>query len=434
MTSYEETLDYLFSRLPMFTRIGSAAYKKDLTNIKALCKALGNPHKAFKSIHIAGTNGKGSTSHMLASVLQEAGYKTGLHTSPHLLDFRERSRVNGKMISKKEVIEFVEQHKALIEEIEPSFFEISVAIAFNHFAKESVDIAVIETGLGGRLDSTNIITPILSIITNISFDHMNMLGDTVTAIATEKAGIIKADVPVIIGQAGDEEAEVFHQKASHIRSLMKWSEKTWTAERISETPESATYSAKRMGKVKFENLQLDLPGTYQQYNLATVLTAIDQLINIGYDITEDHILAGLSKVKANTGLRGRWEKLSESPLTFCDVGHNEAGIREVLKMFKPYESMPLHFVLGMVNDKDHDKVLSMLPKNATYYYCKPNIPRGQDAETLRAEGIAHGLHGAVYDSVAAACEAAKRQAIESKGWVYIGGSTFVVAEALGAEN
>lgn len=434
MTSYEETLDYLFSRLPMFTRIGSAAYKKDLTNIKALCIALGKPHKAFKSIHIAGTNGKGSTSHMLASVLQEAGYKTGLHTSPHLLDFRERSRVNGAMISKDEVIQFVDQHKALIEEIEPSFFEISVAMAFNHFANEQVDIAVIETGLGGRLDSTNILTPILSIITNISFDHMNMLGDTLTAIATEKAGIIKADVPVIIGQAGEEESAVFHQKASHIRSLMKWAEKTWEATRIGETETTAIYQAKRMGKVKFDQLTLDLPGSYQQHNLATVLTAIDQLINIGYDISEEHIVNGLAKVKSNTGLRGRWEKLSDSPLTFCDVGHNEAGIREVLKMFKPYEEKPLHFVIGMVNDKDHFKVMSMLPKNATYYYCKPNIPRGQDADILLEEGKGHGLMGASYSSVTEACNAAKEAALASNGWVYIGGSTFVVAEALEAEN
>jgi dihydrofolate synthase/folylpolyglutamate synthase len=432
--NYQQTLDYLYTQLPMFTRVGASAFKKDLTNTLALCELLGNPQHKFKSVHVGGTNGKGSTSHMLAAILQTAGYKTGLYTSPHLKDFRERIRINGQMISEQTVVDFVAQHRSDFEAIEPSFFEMTVALAFDVFAKEKVDIAIVEVGLGGRLDSTNVISPLLSVITNIGWDHMNMLGDTMQLIAAEKAGIIKLSTPVIIGEFQQEIADIFIKKAKQENSEISFASegelkvestklKGGTLDMLDvavtrQYPEPNTY-----------NLQLDLAGTYQLKNLKTVLSAVDELRRQGFTITNQHIIIALKQVKTLTGLHGRWEVLSRNPLTICDTGHNPEGITEVLKNIATVPYQQLHFVIGMVNDKDISKVLGMLPTNATYYFCKPDIPRGLEAESLRQQAKNFGLHGQAYPSVTVAFKAAQVNAGE-KDLVFIGGSTFVVAEVV----
>ncbi|MDB5286185.1 MAG: dihydrofolate synthase [Mucilaginibacter sp.] len=430
--NYKETLDYLYTQLPMFTRVGASAFKKDLTNTLALCELLGNPQHKFKSVHVGGTNGKGSTSHMLAAILQTAGYKTGLYTSPHLKDFRERIRVNGQMISEQTVVDFVAQHKPDFEAIEPSFFEMTVALAFDVFAKEKVDIAIIEVGLGGRLDSTNVISPLLSVITNIGWDHMNMLGDTMQLIAAEKAGIIKPSTPVIIGEFQQEIADIFIEKAK-----LENSEITFASEEDLKV-ESRKLEGSILDLLDVEvttqdlntyNLQLDLPGTYQLKNLKTVLCSVDELRRQGFTITNQHIAIALKQVKTLTGLHGRWEVLSRDPLTICDTGHNPEGITEVLKNIATVPYQQLHFVIGMVNDKDISKVLDMLPTNATYYFCKPDIPRGLEAESLKQQAKNFGLHGEAYPSVTVAFKAAQVNAGE-KDLVFIGGSTFVVAEVV----
>jgi dihydrofolate synthase/folylpolyglutamate synthase len=430
--NYKETLDYLYTQLPMFTRLGASAFKKDLTNTLALSELLGNPQHKCKSVHVGGTNGKGSTSHMLAAILQTAGYKTGLYTSPHLKDFRERIRVNGQMISEQTVIDFVAQHQPDFEAIEPSFFEMTVVLAFDVFAKEKVDIAIIEVGLGGRLDSTNVISPLLSVITNIGWDHMNMLGDTLQLIATEKAGIIKPSTPVIIGEFQQEVADVFIKKAK-----LENSEITFASEEELKV-ESTKYKGGTLDMLDVTvttpdlntyNLQLDLPGTYQLKNLKTALSAVDELRRQGFTITNQHIAAALKQVKALTGLHGRWEVLSRDPLTICDTGHNPEGIAEVLKNIASVPYKQLHFVIGMVNDKDISKVLAMLPTNAIYYFCKPDIPRGLEAESLKQKAESMELRGEAYSSVPAALKAA--QAIAGKNdLVFVGGSTFVVAEVV----
>ncbi|GAA4089100.1 folylpolyglutamate synthase/dihydrofolate synthase family protein [Mucilaginibacter panaciglaebae] len=425
--TYQETIDYLYMQLPMFTRVGASAFKASLDNTIALCHRLDNPQNKFKSIHIAGTNGKGSTSHMLAAILQTAGYKTGLYTSPHLKDFRERVRINGQMIGQQTVIDFVAHHQQDFEQIQPSFFEMTVALAFDYFAKEQVDVAVIETGLGGRLDSTNIITPLLSVITNIGWDHMNILGDTLPQIAGEKAGIIKPHIPVIIGERQIEVAEVFIHKAQEqnapisfasdlYRITVKGTDNDLTEVELSSSNQALT-------------VQLDLTGSYQFKNIKTVLATVNQLRSQGFIITDDHIKTALRQVKTLTGLHGRWETLSTSPLTICDTGHNPDGIREVLENIVKVKYKQLHFVIGMVNDKDGAKVLSMLPKEAIYYFCKPDIPRGLEAETLQAQALEFGLQGNVYSSVKAALAAAQSVA-QPEDLVFIGGSTFVVAEVV----
>ncbi|WP_335320530.1 bifunctional folylpolyglutamate synthase/dihydrofolate synthase [Pedobacter terrae] len=385
--NYQQTLDFLYSKLPMFTRVGASAFKKDLTNTIILCEALDNPQNKFKSIHVAGTNGKGSTSHMLASVLQAQGYKTGLYTSPHLKDFRERIRINGKMISKTEVVSFVKEQQKLIEKTEPSFFEVTVALAFDHFAKHQVDIAIIEVGLGGRLDSTNIITPKISVITNISLDHMNMLGNTLAEIAGEKAGIIKKNIPVVIGETQEESAPVFIKKAKTEDAPIVFADQTLTAKDFKVKNNKLSLSVYQEEKIKFKDLQSDLTGIYQHKNILTVLQTLT-VLNDETEIKTDQesVYKGISQVKKQTGLQGRWQTLSKDPLVICDTGHNEAGITEVIKNISQTPYQHLHIVFGMVNDKDISKVLSLMPKNATYYFCKPALERGLAADSLKETG------------------------------------------------
>jgi dihydrofolate synthase/folylpolyglutamate synthase len=433
---YKATLDYLYTQLPMFTRVGALAFKTDLTNTLALCKRLDNPQHKFRSVHVGGTNGKGSTSHMLAAILQTAGYKTGLYTSPHLKDFRERIRINGGMISEQTVVDFVAEHQKDFEEIEPSFFEMTVALAFEVFAKEQVDVAVVEVGLGGRLDSTNVITPLLSVITNIGWDHMNMLGDTLELIAGEKAGIIKPGVPVVIGEYQPEVSEVFLNKAKKEGSPIEFASENWDIVSHVTNLDSLSIEIQKQVLPTFAfseepvfELQLDLPGLYQLKNLKTVLSAIDELREQGFDITDEHIAIALKQVKKLTGLHGRWEVLSTAPLTICDTGHNPEGIQEVLKNISAVSYQKLHFVIGMVNDKDISKVLAMLPKQAIYYFCKPDIPRGLEADSLQQQAAVIGLHGEVFSSVKNALKAAQ-SAAGDKDLVFVGGSTFVVAEAV----
>jgi dihydrofolate synthase/folylpolyglutamate synthase len=437
--NYNETLQYLYTQLPMFTRDGASAFKKDLTNTLELCRRLDNPQHKFKSVHVGGTNGKGSTSHMLAAVLQTAGYKTGLYTSPHLKDFRERIRINGQMISEQTVIDFIEHHKADFDEIAPSFFEMTVALAFDVFAKEKVDIAIIEVGLGGRLDSTNVITPLLSVITNIGWDHMNMLGNTLPLIAGEKAGIIKPGIPVVIGEKQEEVARVFIDKASETNSKIRFASQEWNVSSPEDgKPESPKEKVELLdivvqrissGLPDFRTFRLDLTGTYQLKNIKTVLSAIDELREQGFIISDEHIQTALKQVKALTGLHGRWETLSHNPLTICDTGHNPDGIEEVMKNIESVKYKHLHMVIGMVNDKDTGKVLPMFPKDATYYFCKPDIPRGLDAEVMKAQAEAHGLIGEAYSSVKEALLSAQKNA-GSDDLVFVGGSTFVVAEVV----
>jgi dihydrofolate synthase/folylpolyglutamate synthase len=425
--TYQQTLEYLYAKLPMFTRVGAIAYKVDIDNTILFCNHLGNPEKKFKSIHVAGTNGKGSTSHMLAAILQQAGYKTGLYTSPHLKDFRERIKINGEMIPENEVVTFVEANQPLIEEISPSFFEATVALAFDYFAEQEVDIAIIEVGLGGRLDSTNIISPEVSVITNISYDHMNILGNTLTAIAGEKAGIIKEKTPVIIGQLQEEIVQVFIAKAEEKNAPIIFASEEW------EVSESEVLNQKRIVTLSnhhqnFE-LALDLTGSYQLKNVKTVLSTIEQIRLKGFEISDEHIKTALSQVKTLTGLMGRWQIMNENPLIICDTGHNEDGISEVLKNIKETPHQNLLMVIGMVKDKEISKILSLLPKQAHYFFCAPDMPRAKPAEELQKEALTFGLKGEAFSSVKNALTAAKLQA-KTQDLIFIGGSTFVVAEVV----
>lgn len=413
----------------MFTRLGSAALKKDLHNTVIMCERLDNPQNKFKSIHIGGTNGKGSTSHMLAAILQQAGYKTGLYTSPHLKDFRERIKINGEMVSEGFVTDFIAQQQSIIEEINPSFFEVTVAMAFSYFERENVDIAIIEVGLGGRLDSTNIITPELSVITNISLDHTNILGNSITEIALEKAGIIKSGVPIVIGETQDEIKDVFIEKAKETNSRLLFADQNL---QVSDTNRDLDYlhtSIFRGSKAVFKNLALDLSGYYQLKNVLTVLEAVAVLQDMGYQITDDHIFTALRRVKDLTGLQGRWQKIQEQPLIICDTGHNIAGITEVMQNINRTSYTQLHMVIGMVKDKNIDGVLALLPKNAIYYFCQPPLERALPVAELIAAAKNHSLHGEAFESVKDAIQAAKTNAAKTD-LIFIGGSTFVVAEAL----
>ncbi|AEV98442.1 dihydrofolate synthase [Niastella koreensis] len=425
--NYEQATNYLFTRLPMFSRIGAAAYKKDLTNTLRLCEHLGNPQTKFKSIHIAGTNGKGSTSHMLAAVLQTAGYKTGLYTSPHLRDFRERFRVNGEMIDKDFVVEFVERIQPVIDEIEPSFFEITVAMAFEYFVQQGVDIAVIETGLGGRLDSTNVVIPEVSVITNIGWDHMNLLGDTLSAIAYEKAGIIKAGVPVVIGETSEESKPVFEQVAGEKNAPLYFADtQRYVAEWKYEHHQLKLEVATSSPDVR-NSYQLDLPGYYQTKNCITVLEVIYHLQKAGYKITEEHIQQALRQVKKLTGLHGRWEVIHANPVVVLDVGHNEEGIKQITAQIEISEYQHLHIVIGLVKDKEIEKVLTLLPKEATYYFAAAQIPRALPANELAARAHAVGLNGHAYSDVNTAVKEAMHRA-EKKDMILVCGSVFVVGE------
>jgi len=402
--SYKQTLDYLFAKLPMYQREGAIAYKEDIGNIIEATKHLNNPHKKFKSIHIAGTNGKGSVSHMLASIFQEAGYKVGLYTSPHLKDFRERIKINGQMITEKKVISFVAKNNAIFESLDMSFFEMTVAMAFDYFAKQKVDIAIIETGLGGRLDSTNIINPELAIITNISLDHTNLLGETIEKIAREKGGIIKNETPVIIGRRQKETTSIFKNIAK-------------------EKNANLIYATQHNGYAS------DLKGEYQKENINTVITAIKQLQKQGWVITEDDIEHGLLKTVANTQLLGRWQTLSSNPQIICDTAHNEDGIKEITKQLSNLKYEQLHIVFGTVNDKNLDTILPYLPKNAKYYFCNANILRAMKAEDLKQKADKHQLKGRIFPSVKEALKCAKVNA-NPKDLIFVGGSTFVVAEVV----
>lgn len=401
--TYQETTTWLFNQLPMFQMQGASAYKKDLTNTLLLVEHLQHPETKFKSIHVAGTNGKGSTSSMIASILQEAGYKVGLYTSPHLKDFRERIRINGEMISEDFVVDFILENKLFFEANQLSFFEMTVGLAFDYFAKEQVDIAVIEVGMGGRLDSTNVITPLVSIITNIGFDHTQFLGDTLSKIATEKAGIIKSNIPVVIGEYSEETKAVFIAKAKFENAPIYFAQ---------DNPEVAYDCA--------------LLGDYQVHNKRTVLKAIE-VLQSQLNVSKNHIKLGLKNVIQNTGLLGRWQILKQKPFTVCDTAHNSHGLKIVLNQIKKHSFKNLHMVLGVVNDKDLDTILPLFPKNAKYYFCKPNVPRGLDVEKLMLKASDFGLFGEVFNSVSEAYVEAVNSAKESD-FIYIGGSTFVVAE------
>ena len=427
--SYQQTLDYLYERLPMFSRVGKAALKPDLTNTLRLCEALGNPQLKFKSVHIAGTNGKGSTSHALAAVMQAAGYKTGLYTSPHLVDFRERIRINGIIVSKEWVVSFVTQNKTLIEQVNPSFFEITVAMAFAYFAEQQIDIAIIETGLGGRLDSTNVITPLLSIITNISYDHKDLLGNTLAAIAGEKAGIIKHGVPVIIGEQDDETGGVFFEHSVHKQSTIYYAESLWDMVRVNHDAKYQYYKAVNKAKHEIHDIQTDLLGNYQQHNIKTVLTAIEYLSGQDFKVSIPLAIRALQNVKRATGLRGRWEWMQENPTVICDVAHNPAGLKEVIGQFNNLGALAKHIVVGFVKDKDVQEALSLLPKDAVYYFCNAQIERALPATDLKAEAEKAGLNGTAYLTVAAAVTAAL-EAMNDKDTLLITGSFFIVGEAI----
>ncbi len=394
----------MFSRLPMYQRQGSTAFKKDLTNIRAFSDRLGRPELRFESVHVAGTNGKGSTSHMIASVLQAAGYKTGLYTSPHLKDFRERIRVNGKPISRKTVVQFIELHKTFLERQKLSFFELTVGMAFDHFAREQVDIAIIEVGLGGRLDSTNIVTPLVSVITNIGYDHMQFLGNSLPEIAAEKGGIIKPKVPVVIGETQEEVAHVFQD--------------------LARERQAPVYFADQLSFKKYES---DLKGSYQVKNMITVQQTIRLLNDMNFKIEEDDLCEGLKSVTKSTGLKGRWQVLQSHPKTICDTAHNKEGLQMVMNQLKQESYKKLHVVLGVVNDKDLDSVLGYFPKEAAYYFCRPDIPRGLDATTLMQKANDFDLKGKAYKSVEEAYAAAVQKA-DKEDLIFAGGSTFVVAE------
>ena len=422
--NYEDTIQYLYDRLPVFHQIGGAAYKPGLDNTIRLMNALNNPQSRFRSIHVAGTNGKGSVSHFLAAILQKAGYKVGLYTSPHLVDFRERIRINGEMVNQHYVVEFVENHRNLFDQIEPSFFEATMAMAFDYFADNEVDVAVIEVGLGGRLDSTNIILPELSIITNISYDHIGFLGDTLEKIAFEKAGIIKHDVPVIIGEALPETKPVFEAKAKQENASI------FFAEEIVEIQFKEFSSNKMLVKTSDnKTYTVGLCGMYQLKNIATTLTAIEQLNQSGFEITETALRDGLENVCEITGLKGRWQVLQQNPMIVADTGHNADGIKYVVKQLNIQTYSKLRIVFGMVNDKDSSTVLALLPKNAVYYFTQATIERALPADLLLQKAQSTGLNGGAYLSVE---EAVKSAIIESNldDFIFIGGSNFIVGEAL----
>ncbi len=427
--TYQETLEWMFNKLPMYQRIGAAAYKADLNNTIQLLDLLDNPHNSFKSVHVAGTNGKGSVSHTLASVFQEAGYKTGLYTSPHLRDFRERIRINGEMIPEENVVQFIDTYKDKFEAMELSFFEMTVGMAFDYFRNEKVDIAIVEVGMGGRLDSTNLITPELSIITNIDFDHTKFLGDTRAKIAYEKAGIIKPGIPVVIGETHPETEQVFIDKAKECGSPIYFADQIFDCDKIYfESFTEQKFDVWKNSELYMEAIEIPLMGNYQQKNLTTVMCAIDLLRN-KFNLSDDDIRDGISKVVRNTHLMGRWQILCKDPLTIADTGHNVAGITEVVRQLAEMHYGKLHFVLGMVNDKDIDSVLQLLPRGAEYYFCKADIPRGLDANILAEKAFDMGLRGQVFESVSHAYRSAVNNA-RFGDVVFIGGSNFTVAEVV----
>ncbi|MEQ3796375.1 folylpolyglutamate synthase/dihydrofolate synthase family protein [Flavobacteriaceae bacterium MJ-SS4] len=404
--TYQDTINWMFSQLPMYQHQGKIAFKKDLSNTLKFSEYLDFPENSFKSIHVAGTNGKGSTSHMIASILEEAGYKVGLYTSPHLKDFRERIKINGKEVSKQFVMGFVKRNKHFLNQNSLSFFEMTVCMAFDYFKKQRVDVAVIEVGMGGRLDSTNIITPEVSVITNIGLDHTQYLGNTLQEIAVEKAGIIKPNIPVVIGETQLETKDVFNKIADEKKSQINFADQEDT-----------------------ENIESDLKGNYQKKNIKTTIQTITVLQSKGYKISKDNIKVGLKNVIKNTGLKGRWQVLKSSPKVICDTAHNKEGLTYVVQQLLSGDFEKLHIVFGVVNDKDLSQILNLLPKEATYYFCKPNIPRGLDADNLKFIFHQKGFNGNSYNSVDEAYNEALNTA-NNNDLIFIGGSTFVVAEIL----
>ncbi len=428
---YKETISWLFNQLPMYQRVGKAAYKANLDNTIAIMKALGNPENKIRAIHIAGTNGKGSVSHIIASILQEAGYKIGLYTSPHLKDFKERIKINGKMIPEDKVIDFVVTNKDTFTTIKSSFFEMTVGMAFDYFANEDVDFAVIETGLGGRLDSTNVCKPVISIITNIGIDHTSLLGNTLEKIAIEKAGIIKPNTPVVIGRHQPETDSIFEQTCTKLKSPLYFVEDDMSLRYFqSDKTDVQAMDVWYKNENTMVNLKSHLLGNYQKDNICTALRSIELLkeeniIKVSYNEIDE----GVEEVIRNTGFYGRWQKLSGNPTTICDTAHNIDGIKSVAMQLREQSCDNIHFVLGMVADKDIVEILNILPKNATYYFCTPDIPRGLDSDKLEEQAVEIGLTGKSYGSVMQAYNSAKNNA-GINDLVFVGGSTFVVAEVI----
>ncbi len=428
MTTYDQAIDFLYTQLPMFQRAGAPAYKPGLDTSIALDNAFGNPHRHYPTIHVGGTNGKGSTAHSIAAILQSAGYKVGLYTSPHLVDFRERMRVDGRMISREAVVDFVNRYRAMSLDVHPSFFELTMMMAFEYFARESVDIAVIEVGLGGRLDSTNIISPILSVITNISFDHTAFLGNTLPAIASEKAGIIKPSVPVVIGEAEGDVKQVFADKATEVGAPIIFAEERRPYTEAVKTVDGWQYRATPWGEIHGA-----LSGDCQPRNASTIMTAIEQLRQLGWNISAQAVADGMSEVCRLTGLMGRWMSLQSSPRVICDTGHNVGGWEYISRQLANSNASRLHMVIGFVNDKDISHILDFMPHEAEYYFTQADIPRALAAEEVADIATSKGLHGAHYPTVAEAYRAALSTA-SPDDLIFVGGSTFVVADLLSHLN
>lgn len=428
--TYKETLDFLFSQLPAYHRIGKAAYRSDLNNTILLDDYFGHPHLKYRTVHVAGTNGKGSVSHMIASVMQEAGYRTGLYTSPHLKDFRERIRINGEMIPHDVVISFVEMHRKIIESLKPSFFEMTVAMALNYFAKCGVDVAIIETGLGGRLDSTNIIKPVLSVITNIGHDHMDLLGDTPGKIAVEKAGIIKPGIPVLISETQNETEIVFREKAIACASHIIFADKVFRCNLSADDNKDLFRKFSMVDLAELTEIKGESPlkGDYQKKNLQAAFAAFRMLRN-EFNLSQKNLTDGIRNVISNTGLNGRWQILGSDPLIICDTGHNKEGLQYVLDQISHIPKNDLHIVIGFVNDKDLGSVLPLFPVNALYYFTRASVPRALNETVLKSEAEKYGLNGDSYQDVRSALEQARKNAIPSD-LIFIGGSTFIVAEVI----
>lgn len=423
--NYDETLNYLYNQMPEFQRIGHLAYKPGLDNSYKLDAIFERPHTRYKTIHVGGTNGKGSTSHLITSILIQSGYKVGLYTSPHLIDFRERIRVNGEMVSKEYVIEFVEKYRAQFEPVMPSFFELTMEMAFKYFEEQEVDVAVIEVGLGGRLDSTNIISPEMCVITNIGFDHVQFLGNSLEAIAREKAGIIKPHTPVVIGEASDQNIRnVFVNKAGQEEAPIIFAE-----EEIIDFVSKRDEDCLHFSGGGFNNIKSQLNGLAQEKNARTVITAIKELTKIGYSITDDAVYTGFENVVMLTGLMGRWQQLSDKPRIICDTGHNSHGIKYIVEQLRNEQYDNLHIVFGMVNDKDVSSVLELMPKDAKYYFTRASIERALTPEEIAKKALVYGLRGDTYDNIKQAIDAAKQNADEND-LIFIGGSSFIVADAL----
>ncbi|NOY51940.1 MAG: bifunctional folylpolyglutamate synthase/dihydrofolate synthase [Chlorobi bacterium] len=425
---YKETINWLFGQLPMYQRIGKAAYKADLNTTIELLRVIGNPQDSFKAVHIAGTNGKGSVSHLISSMLQEAGFKTGLYTSPHLKDFRERIKVNGQMIPEEKVRGFIEKNKAMLQKLKPSFFEMTVAMAYDYFSGREVDLAVLETGMGGRLDSTNICKPIITSVTNIGLDHTMFLGGTLEKIATEKAGIFKKNIPIVIGRKQHETSNIFNDKANMLDCAIFFSEDEIYIKTLRNRKGfNSHFDIWHNNKLFAEDISSPLAADYQIENLRTAISIALKLNDSGIEISKENILEGIKNVVYNTGFKGRWQKLADNPLTICDTGHNVDGIHAVVKQIQqlPYNS--LHFILGLVSDKDADNILGLLPKTAHYYFCKPDIPRGMPEDILEQHAFKAGLKGETYSSVLQAYNSACNNS-KPNDLIFIGGSTFVVAE------